>query len=337
MADDIDTVLERLPEDLRPAARQLWERSSLVTKDVTETLAASFALLQHLKADPQQLEGGHDRLTTQLRSQLDMAKQDIDRTRPALAEAWSGQGAGMFTSYIPQLLTAVQSCQDNVDQVSEAVGMFHQSVAALWTAVVERTRRTTAEVVAAVAAGGNQSFLAAPPVMDVIDKYADYVEELTKTLLELTNDKHAAGTKLTEADTVPPGWIAGAHGEPQLPHLSAETDREASSQSTTVSVDAAAMAQLTETFTDNSRYWRRAADYNRQISDELLKPESFGLAGIHFSKDLQRILERDRGMYAAVGGRLQRMAEVLRAVADGSAHTDAEVAAELRQHLDDVE
>ena len=337
MAEDIETVLQQLPEDLRPAARQLWERSSMITKDVTKTLAASFALLQHLKSDPQRLQGGNDQLTTQLRDQLETAKQELDRAYPAVAQSWSGQSAAMFGSYMPQLLEAIQSCKDNVDNVAEAVNMFHDSVATLWTAVVERTRRTTAEVVAAVAVGDNQPFLAAAPVMEVIERYADYIEELTKTLLELTSDQHAAGTKLTEAGATPPGWLVGNDGRPRLPSMSSVAHGADAQPGCTVEVNAAAMAELTSTFSNNGQYWQRAAHYNQQISDELLKPESFGLAGIHFSKDLHDILERDRGMYASVGQHLQKLADVLHAIADGYSHTDDEVAAQLRQHLDEVE
>ncbi|CAM3217717.1 hypothetical protein [Stackebrandtia soli] len=335
MTETMRTVLPTLPDDLRPAARLLWERSRVITNDVTETLLLSYKILREIKGSPGQLESGADAFGRRVGDHLAAARSDIDDAYPILAEGWRGGGAEAFMDYVPRLSRAIESAQDSALHTVEAIAAFQASLSALWAKVIERTQQTGGEVITVIAEAGDYPLAAVAPVIEIVERFSQFVEQLAESLMQLTSDTHAAGDRLRSAtlESLSPNGSG-----PRLP----EPGENAVAPSgwtpahTAVELDTAAMARMTSALDDAGEHWDKAAEHSADIAREQLTPEAFGLAGTHFWDDLHGVLDRDRELYGAADNQVSGLAKTLRRIGAEYAEADDAAATELRRGLEDT-
>lgn len=333
MNESMTAVLDSLPPRLRQAAERLWREASRSTEEVTETLRVSYRVLRQVCGEPESLAAAGRLLTERVAAEIGEARDAIDTAYPAATESWQGGGAESFRSYLPRLSSTLRSVADSVTRTAEAVAIFRDGVEEIHTAVVERTELAGTEVAAVTAASRQAPHEAIGPVVDLVEEYSTYVEELATALLDLTSEGHAAGRRLALAAGVPAGLSAAGDGLRLPPPALDLTDlRPAHTQ---VTLDTAAMARLTVSLSDNGRHWASALGSAEQAAGRLT-PEAFGLAGSHFHGDVHTILDRDRGLYATVNGHMDGLAGDLRRATVGYATTEDEIAAELRRGLEDL-
>lgn len=338
MTDTMTTALQRLPNDLRPSAQQMWEQARAVSEDVTPTLEAAFTVLRQVRGQPELLEQGELQLKTEVATGLAHAHDGIDGTYPAVTHAWSGSGADAMVNYLPKLSHTVRSCHEHVSDIIEAIEAFRAAIIQLWSKVIARTRQAVAEVAAAVATAGPQVFQAVGPVIDIVENFADYVEELAHSLLNLTSDNHVAGSLLRQARTPPVGVADDGSGTlkfPAIPSQGAEAASGGASAGSHISVDTDALTSLIHALHHNGVYWNQAAEGSARTAEDHFTPDAFGLAGAHFYDDVQQVLADSHRLYSTVDIHMDKLADTLHALNAGYADTEDEIGHQLGRHLDD--
>lgn len=328
MNDGMTAVLDTLPQRLRQAARQLWDDARETTDEVTETLRVSYKLLRQACGDPELLAGAGRLLSDRVAAEIGEARGKIDANYPAATRSWQGAGAETFRQYLPRLSVSLKSVHDSVGHTAAAVNLFQDGVTSLYTTIVDRTAYTDAEVTAAKLAARQSPHEAIGAVIDLVEEYSTYVEELTGTLLDLGSSDHAAGRRLAQAAGLPTGLVSTA-GSPRPPSVPVDA-ADFRPVHHHIALDTAAMARLTASLSDDGGHWDRAGVSAAQAADRLT-PEAFGLAGARFFDDVHEILDRDRGLYVTLNGHLDELAGGLRRAASAYVTTDDAIATELRR------
>lgn len=334
MTESISSIMRSLPEDLQPSAQRLWDNANGITDAAAETLLVSYRVLREIRGDPRLLASGRDLLVGGVVTALADASRDIDQTYPAVTATWQGGGAETFVEYIHRLSRSIQSCEDSAAGVARAVWLFRESVTALWSKVVDRTTWAADEVAVAIAEVGDQAYLAVGPVIDIVDGFADYVENLAKSLMNLTGSSHTAGAVLTAAISAQESLRDG--DELRLPTMAAIAAERADWQpSGQVAMNTAALADLTSALSANGDHWNDAATHLVQVAHDHFVPDAFGLAGAHFHDDLQELLADQHKLYTTANAHMDALAARLRHIGVEYADIDDAMAAELRRGIQD--
>lgn len=332
MTTDIEFLLASLPTDLGGPARRLVEQTRLVTDAGEDTLAACFALLRHVPADPAALDAGHDLLTGEVAAALNLAHERLADAYPAVAAAWRGGGAELFSDYLPRLSLAIETCRDCADGTATAVARYRESAERLWSNVVTTTRDTADQVTATVAQFHGREPFALSSVVSIVEGYADYCEQLVETLVDLGND-HAPGSALAAADRI--GTRLRRDGNrmalPPVVDELAEDWRPIGQ----VAVDLAAMTELTSTLAAGTHHWEHAAANLERAATEHFGTAAFGLAGAEFHRELHRLLVDQHDLYRQGESHMSDLARQLRVVSAHYAAGDDAAGGELRRGLEE--
>lgn len=331
----METVLSELPEDIRSGARLLWRRAERVTDEATETLLYSYKVLGAVPGDTALLQDCSDTLRTNVVGELSEVVAELDACRAQVDNAWTGDGSEAFRAYMPQLTQSIGDLQQSAGDTAEAVSVFSDAMVLLWNRLVNRVDRAADEVRLAVSAGGGDFTEAAIRVIEIVDEFAGYVEDLANSLMDLRCESHAAGQVLNRAFE-PIGTLVPAGDGFRLPlpgQQVQETDGWEPAHGN-VWYDTRAMAGLTAMLSDSGQRWQTAADSGALVENRIT-PDAFGLAGLDFQPRLSMVLQRDVSVYESAGGDLEELANTLRRIGSAWVATDDAVAEELSRGIDE--
>lgn len=329
---DMMTVLSELPADLRPGATRLWQRTERVTNEATETLMYSYRVLGAVPGDPELLQDGADLLRSNVADGLAQVATDLNSCHSEVSQAWQGYGSESFRQYMPRLTGTISDLQQSANDTASAVTAFQESLVLLWARLLNRVDRTADEVGLAVVAAGPDRQQAALDVIDLVEQFATYVEELAEALMHMETDSHPAGRTLSQAVEPIAGLVEDAHGY-RLPKPGDDMSSDWQPVHSNVWVDTRAMAGLTATLSDSGQAWREAAR-SGEVAKDRFTPDAFGLAGADFQPRLHAVLERDVSAYQTADRHLEELADTLRRIGHTWIVADDAVAEELGRGQD---
>jgi len=329
---DMMTVLSELPEDLRPGATRLWRRAERVTNEATETLMYSYRVLGAVPGDPELLQDGTDLLRSNVAGGLTQMVTELDSCHSEVSQAWQGYGSESFRQYMPRLTGTISDLQQSATDAATAVAAFQEGLVLLWARLLSRVDRTADEVGLAVVAAGPDRQQAALNVIDLVEEFATYVEELAEALMHLETDDHPAGRTLSQAAEPITGLVEDANGY-RLPMPGDEMSSDWQPVHSNVWVDTRAMAGLTATLSDSGQAWREAAR-SGEVAKDRFTPDAFGLAGADFQPRLHAVLDRDVSAYQTADRNLDELANTLRRIGHTWIVADDAVAEELSRGLE---
>ena len=236
---------------------------------------------------------------------------------------------------MPQLTQSLTDLQQSTDDAAEAVDTFRDGMILLWDRLIDRVGRTADEVRLAVSAAGEDFNEAAVHVIEIVDDFAGYVEELANSLMDMRCEMHTAGQILNRAFEPITSLVPSGDGfRLPLPNNQAGQADGWEPAHDNVWYDTRAMAGLTAMLSDSRQQWRAAAD-SGALAETRFTADAFGLAGLDFQPRLTAVLQRDVSVFTSAGDDMEHVADILRRIGHAWITTDDAVAEELGRGIDD--